>query len=72
MTDRALSRWWTTRSDARQVVLLVTAYVTAIASIVSYAYFNAGTGMPTRTQMALMLLPVAIVYYLSLRSNPGR
>lgn len=71
MTDRALSRWWTTRSDARQVVLLVTAYIAAIASIVSYAYFNAGTGMPTRT-LALMLLPVAIVYYLSLRSTPGR
>ena len=71
MADRStiLVRWWTTGADSRQIVLLALAYLAAIVSILSYVHFNAGTGMPTRLQMALMLLPIAIIFYLGLRST---
>ncbi len=71
MADRSTrwQRWWTTGTDSRQIILLATAYLAALASILSYMHFNAGTGMPTRLQMVLMLLPVAIVFYLALRST---
>lgn len=73
MADRStrLRRWWPTGTGSPQIVLLATAYLAAIASILSYMHFNAGTGMPSRLQMVLMLLPVAIVFYLALRSRDG-
>lgn len=68
---RTVTRWWVTRAGSREVLLLAAAYLAALASLLSYVSFNGGTGMPTRAQMALMLLPVAILYVLTLRSSEG-
>lgn len=54
-----------------ELLLLAGAYLTAVASLVSYVHFDAGTGRPSRLQMALIGVPVIILYYLSLRSAHG-
>lgn len=72
MADVDRSRWrlGLTRTD-RRLLLVAVAYLSAIVSLVSYTYFDGGTGTPGRLQMGLMALTVFIIYYLSVRSSEG-
>jgi len=59
--------WW---SNNRQLALLLVAYLSALASILSYVVFNSGTGSPTKLQILLMVVPVCILYYLGVSLTP--
>lgn len=52
-------------------VLFVLAYVSAGASLGSYLLLNGGTGDPTRLELVLLLVPLVLLWRLSLRSAWG-
>lgn len=54
----------------RRLVLVLVAYLSAVASVASYVVFNAGQGDPTRLQILLITVPVIIIYHLAMKFRP--
>jgi uncharacterized membrane protein len=52
----------------RGVLLVVLAYCTALASILSFMFVNAGSE-PTRVELGLLLVTVVLVFYVSLTAG---
>lgn len=51
----------------RQVAMFLLAYLAAVASLVSYAVMDQGTGRPSRLQFVGLLVSVLLLYYLALQ-----
>jgi len=52
----------------RDVLLVGLAYLTALGSILSFVFLNAGTE-PTRVEIGLLLVTVLLVFYVSLTTG---
>jgi len=54
----------------RGAVLVVLAYASAVASVLSFVFRNDGAG-PTRPELLLLMATVAAVFYVSLTGGGG-
>lgn len=55
------------RGTDLDLVLAGVAYVAAVASLIAYLLVSGGHGRPSRLQFALLVVPVAVLYGLSIR-----
>jgi hypothetical protein len=65
------SRLWTWVNDeaVQTTVLFATASTLGLASLL--LFFNSAGDSPTQFHLALMIVSMAIVFYLTIRATPG-
>ena len=63
---RARTRWRLRGTDL-DLLLAGVAYAAAVASLLAYLFVSGGHGRPTRLQFLLVVVPVAVLYGLSIR-----
>jgi len=56
------------RGPRTELLLVGIAYATAVLSVLAYVLVSGGHGRPTRLQFGLLVVPVLVLYLLSIRA----